>query len=775
MKKRFLSLLCVLALCLGLLPVTALAAAPSGQVIYVGNVNVTNGGYWTTDNDGIVTAVTDENTPTDSYIHYDAENNILTLHNATIKVSVPLETSTSYLAGAAIGVLNEFGNAELTIKLEGTNTIANVNSGINMLAASESTTSSSSLTITGDGSLNASASQRGILVQSNSSDAALKIENAKVTATIVDSYGGNGVLVQSKEGSSASLTVNGGSLTATGKDANYAGIYLRFGSGVSGSGTPTVTVSGNAIVRANGGIGDNSTADITIGADSSSNNGGIVWNGTDGTVYGSVTLQDDLTISEGETLTIGQDASLTVPEGKTITVASGGKLEGTPTGEGTVKIAPTITTESLPNGTVGTSYSQTLAATGDATITWSLASGSTLPAGLTLDTSTGVISGAPTTAGASTFTVKAENSAGSGSKEYTIQIAAKSDTTPPMLTAGTVNRTSDKDATVTFTSDEAGTYFYKVVDSGAGEPTDITSGTSYTLTSDTNTITLTDLTAGAKDIYIVAKDASDNQSATLKMEIPACVEPVYSISANTTVLDFGSACPGYTQPAAKTVTITNTGNQPLTLTQPASTSSFEVGTLSKTALAAGETATFTVQPKAGLAEGTYSEDITVSSSQSATVTISASFAVKRNDNQDTSDDEPASTPTPVPAPTIVSGAEAVWRKGSGVGLTFTSDADFAGFQGVMVDGTTISAQYYTAKSGSTVVTLKASYLETLAAGEHTVAIVSDTGTAGARFTILSGTSIPQTGDNSNLAFWLGLLAAGGLALAGVALYRRKRG
>ena len=78
MKKRLVSLLMALALCLGLLPVTALAAAPNGQVIYVGNVNVTSGGYWTTDSDGNVTASTAGDTPTDNYIHYDAENNVMT-------------------------------------------------------------------------------------------------------------------------------------------------------------------------------------------------------------------------------------------------------------------------------------------------------------------------------------------------------------------------------------------------------------------------------------------------------------------------------------------------------------------------------------------------------------------------------------------------------------------------------------------------------------------------------------------------------------------------
>ena len=155
-----------------------------------------------------------------------------------------------------------------------------------------------------------------------------------------------------------------------------------------------------------------------------------------------------------------------------------------------MKISPTITTESLPGGTVGEPYTETiLAATGDASITWSVSNGS-LPAGLSLSED-GKITGTPTTAGTSTFTVKAENNAGSDSEKYTINIAAKSDTTPPTLTAGTVNRTSDTEATVTFTSDEAGTYFYKVVDSGAEAPTNIVSGTSTDMAIGENTINLT--------------------------------------------------------------------------------------------------------------------------------------------------------------------------------------------------------------------------------------------------------------------------------------------
>ena len=600
-----------------LLPVTALAA--DMNTVYVGGVALTGSSenivYATTNGDGeVITNGADA----DKYnIKWDGST--LTLDGAKIKGGT---SSESLYATVGIYAFSNSGDVSLNIALKGVNEIFESSDGIWVYSSSYNA-GAVTLTIEGEGSLNASGSSSGILVQSNNGNATLTIQNAEVTAT---STVGVGVQVRSGAQKSASLTVDGGSLTATGMSEYGAGIRYTFGSSSFGSGKPSLTVSGNTIVRANGGIANNSSTSIQYGT-GNEENGGIVFDGNEGTVYGSVTLQENLEIGEGESLTIPEDSSLDMG-GHTITVENGGKLEGSPIGNGTVKIAPTITTtESLPDGEVGTVYSQTLTATGDPTITWNVTSG-TLPAGLTLDTNTGTISGTPTTANTYSFTVTATNASGSDSKEYTIQIAAKSDTTPPTLTAGTVNRSSDKDATVTFNSNEAGTYFYNVVDSGASEPTDITSGTSYNLNSDTNTITLTDLTAGAKDIYIVAKDAAGNQSATLKIEIPTYVEPVYSISADTE-LDFGSVYTGYAQPAAQTVTITNNGNQPLTLTQPASTSSFVVGTLSTASLPVNGTATFTVQPKAGLAVGTYSENITVSSSEGATVTIPTSFNVRK--------------------------------------------------------------------------------------------------------------------------------------------------
>ena len=419
MKKIF-----TLFIWLLLLPVTALAATPSRQVLYVGGVQISTTGYWTTDSEGNVAAYSGTGIPTDNYIYYGGDNNTLTLHNATIKEALDYGDNppNSLISGAAIGVLNQQGNAELTIQLEGSNTIAEVSQGIYVLAHSQST-GSSSLTITGDGSLEASGSSYGIQVQSNGGNATLTIQNADVTAEN-SSSSGDGVTVRAGSSSSASLSVDGGSLTATGKSEHGAGIRYTFGSSISGSGKPSLTVSNSAIVRANGsagGITSNSSSPIQYETGSDST-GGIVFDNGTGTVYGNVTLQEDLEIGEGESLTLDSDASLDA--GDYDVIVDGGTLDEKlkeSLGD-KVKYAPAITTTSLSDGEVGTAYSQKLEATGDPTITWSVTSGS-LPDGLSLN-SDGTITGTPTAEGTSTFTVKAENSVGSDSKELMLTVTA---------------------------------------------------------------------------------------------------------------------------------------------------------------------------------------------------------------------------------------------------------------------------------------------------------------------------------------------------------------
>ncbi|WP_419822766.1 S-layer homology domain-containing protein [Anoxybacterium hadale] len=98
------------------------------------------------------------------------------------------------------------------------------------------------------------------------------------------------------------------------------------------------------------------------------------------------------------------------------------------------------------------------------------------------------------------------------------------DTTKPTLTAGTVNRTSNTTATVNFTSDTEGSYYYKVVEDGAPEPTIDTDGAGTTCTTSETTITNpTGLTAGARDIYIIVKDGAGNKSTSLRIDIDAYI------------------------------------------------------------------------------------------------------------------------------------------------------------------------------------------------------------------------------------------------------------
>ena len=128
--------------------------------------------------------------------------------------------------------------------------------------------------------------------------------------------------------------------------------------------------------------------------------------------------------------------------------------------------APSITTDTLPDGKVGEAYSQTLTATGTAPITWSVDGG--LPADLSLNVNTGEISGTPTAAGTSTFTVKATNSAGSNTKELSITITkdapaehAVTITTEGGGTASVSPAKAVADVEITLTATPNGGYHFK--------------------------------------------------------------------------------------------------------------------------------------------------------------------------------------------------------------------------------------------------------------------------------------------------------------------------
>ena len=151
---------------------------------------------------------------------------------------------------------------------------------------------------------------------------------------------------------------------------------------------------------------------------------------------------------------------------------------------------------------------------------------------------------------------------------------------------------------------------------------------------------------------------------------------------------------------------------------------------------------------------------------------------------------------PVQPPIIIAGANGSWQKSGTDGLSFTSNAAFADFIKVQVDGKDLDASNYTVKEGSTIVTLNAAYLNTLSVGKHTLSVVSANGTATTEFTITAaptggdsqtgGTTPqepgknegaatnPQTGDSSNAVLWIALLFASGVGLFGAAVYSRKK-
>ena len=160
---------------------------------------------------------------------------------------------------------------------------------------------------------------------------------------------------------------------------------------------------------------------------------------------------------------------------------------------------------------------------------------------------------------------------------------------------------------------------------------------------------------------------------------------------------------------------------------------------------------------------------------------------------------------PVQPPVIIAGANGSWQKSGTDGLSFTSNAAFADFIKVQVDGKDLDASNYTVKEGSTIVTLNAAYLNTLSVGKHTLSIVSANGTATTEFTITAaptggdqtegnqtggdnqtgGTTpqepgknegavtSPQTGDSNNILLWVALLFLSGGVLS-VVTYKKKK-
>lgn len=156
----------------------------------------------------------------------------------------------------------------------------------------------------------------------------------------------------------------------------------------------------------------------------------------------------------------------------------------------------------------------------------------------------------------------------------------------------------------------------------------------------------------------------------------------------------------------------------------------------------------------------------------------------------------AATVTAKLPPKITAGDGAAVTQGEKKELTFTSDASFADFVCVELDGTALEEKNYTKREGSTIITLNRDFVAALSVGEHTLAIVSQHGTATAKFTVKAKpteTATPQptvtpqptptvqpaslilrTGDTANPALWFALLIVSGGAAIGITVASRKK-
>ena len=876
-----------------MLPVTALAAGnDSPHSLYVGNTNFAstiypdNAAYWTSSDGGTNWTSQQEEPTGDSYIYYNGQGT-LTLHNANIQGQY--DSSNGY-SGYGIYAVGAPGSAvSLTIKLEGTNTVSGW-SGIFVHAVD----GAASLSISGTGSLAAEGtgggSFSGIVVQGNGGKAELTINNVDVTAT---NNGAQGIGLQSAGTSPATLAVNGGSLTASGSK----GIDYQFGTGTTGSGTPTVTVSNNAIVRANGGISDNSSTDIQIGADSSASSGGIVFDGKNGTVYGDVTLQEDLKIGEGESLTLDAGASLNADRYHVI--VDGGTLDESLANSlgNSVKYAPTITTQPT---------SQTVTEGGTATFT--VVTSGTEPLSYQWQQSTDSGQSWTDIGGATnaTYTTEATTTSMNG-YQYRCVVSNSAGSITSDAVSLTVNEhvhtwgnpvwswsEDGKTCTVTFTceKDENHKESPKVdVTSAVKKPATCTETgvTTYTATVEFNGQTYTD-TKDVADLpatghsygkpvwnwsedgktctvtFTCEKDENHKESpkvdVTSAVKTPAtCTETGVTTYTATVefngqtytdtkdVADIPATGHSYGEPVwnwsedGKTCTVTFTCEKDETHKQtpevkvtsavktPATCTETGVTTYTATVEFNGKTYTDTKDltdiPATGHSYGepvwSWSEDgktctvtftcekdethketpvVTVTSAVKTPATCTETgvtiytATVEFNGQTYTDTKEVADLPATGHSydngkctvcgaiasdfkVIITAGANGSWQKGTKDGLTFTSNAAYKHFQKVQVDGKDLDASNYTVKEGSTIVTLKTSYLETLSVGKHTLAIVSETGTATTEFTIKAAavtddTQSPQTGDDSNIALWIAVLLAAGTALTGTAVYSRKR-
>lgn len=121
---------------------------------------------------------------------------------------------------------------------------------------------------------------------------------------------------------------------------------------------------------------------------------------------------------------------------------------------------------------------------------------------------------------------------------------------------------------------------------------------------------------------------------------------------------------------------------------------------------------------------------------------------------------------------IVKGDKGTWKNGT---LTFTINGDHDRFTGVQVNGKAISKSYYSSKSGSTIVTLKESYIKTISSqATHNITFLFNDGTVKGTFYIHKDAMTPATGDEANIVLYSAVFAVSLAALVALFIVSKKR-
>lgn len=338
----------------------------------------------------------------------------------------------------------------------------------------------------------------------------------------------------------------------------------------------------------------------------------------------------------------------------------------------------------------------------------------------------------------------------------------------------------------------------------------------------TTTITITISAAGivgAPTVNLAAGTYTENQSVTLTSSTEGAT--IYYTTDGSEPTITGGVPAGTTAQYTAPIAVTGTEGQSITTTIKA------IAVKDRMQNSSVETFTYTIQipvPKYevtvtnGSGSGNYAQgstvtitantapngqrfkewtiesgNITLASSTSDTTTFvmpAGAVSVKANYE---------AIPTPV-SYKILDGANSDWKQNTEETITIRGNGDFSKFVGVKIDGNTIDAKNYTAKEGSTIITLTTDYLKTLSIGTHTFEIVWTDGSASTNFTVSKNDSgsetpkdddknknddsgsqtgdnhhitAPQTGDNSHLTLWISLLGASLIGLLAT-LYMRKK-